>query len=130
MLIPKSPFYARTCNRASFMTAQCVSCMVDEPSHLDRIFLRALKYSIASSRGGVMRARILKCLLQKHLNTLAVANALHIDYKTSQYHLEKLLAQNLVIKNGDGYGSTYTPTFTPAQREAFEEMTRNMGESL
>jgi predicted transcriptional regulator len=96
----------------------------------DRVFARALKYSFTVSRGGIMRARILLLLLRQPSNPLVIAKALSIDYKTAAHHLEKLLQQNLVVKNGNAYGATYAPTFTPSQHEAFIRLTREMGESL
>lgn len=104
--------------------------MMNENERVDRIFLRALRYSLVATRGGIMRARILKLLLVKPLNPLALAKELAIDYKTATHHLDKLQGQNLVLKKGDGYGSVYVPTFTPAQRAAFEEIIRELGEGL
>lgn len=97
---------------------------------LDKFFLRALRLSLVASRGGVMRARILHALDAHHLNPLALAKMLSIDYKTAIYHLEKLQKQNLVLKKGEGYGAVYATTFTPEQRVAFHKIMEEMGESL
>ena len=111
---------------------QWMVCLVMEsPSQrLDTIFLRALRFSLAASRGGIMRARILRLLLQKPLNPLMVAKELTIDYKTATHHLERLQKQNMVVKKGDHYGAEYHVTFTPDQQRAFEEMVRDLGEGL
>ncbi len=98
--------------------------------HQDRVFFRALRYALMASRGGIMRARILKALLEKPLNPLMVAKILDIDYKTALYHLEKMQKQNLVVKKGNEYGAVYAATFTPDQRAAFEHLLGEMGKSL
>lgn len=103
---------------------------MDPVDRMDRIFLRAMRFALVASRGGPMRARILKELCKQPLNPLALAKEIGIDYKTATHHLEKLRQQNLVVKKGEGYGSQYHVTFTPAQRAAFEEIAKELGEAL
>lgn len=103
--------------------------MHEAPSY-DRRFLRALRLSFLASRGGAMRARIVFLLIAKPLNVQEVANALHIDYKTALYHLEKMQKEGWLLRNGNGYGSTHKVTFTPDQLAAFHALAREMGEPL
>ncbi len=98
--------------------------MLHSPVYSERIFTRALAFALSGSRGGPMRGRILVILCERPLNPLALAKTLSIDYKTALYHIEKLQKQNLLVKKGEGYGATYTPTFTPEQRVAFCEMAK------
>lgn len=97
---------------------------------LNTIFLRALRFSLVASRGGPMRARILKALCTHPMNPLALAKELGIDYKTATHHLERLQKQNLVVKRGDAYGAQYHVTFTPPQKEAFMKIVEELGEGL
>ncbi len=103
---------------------------MEKENEVDRVFLRALRFALIASRGGPMRARILKVLCAHPLNPLALAKELGIDYKTATHHLERLLKQNLVTKKGDAYGAHYHVTFTPAQRLAFEKIASELGEGL
>jgi DNA-binding MarR family transcriptional regulator len=103
---------------------------MEKENEVDRVFLRALRFALVASRGGPMRARILKELCVHPLNPLALAKELGIDYKTATHHLDRLLKQNLVTKKGDAYGAQYHVTFTPAQRVAFEKIAQELGEGL
>lgn len=96
----------------------------------EKIFMRALQYSLIASRGGVMRARILQALLTKPQNPNELSLVLRVDYKTIIHHLDMLQKQNLLVKNGQGYGSTYTPTLTTSQKEWFFHVVSKLGESL
>jgi DNA-binding MarR family transcriptional regulator len=103
---------------------------MEKENTVDRVFLRALRFSLVASRGGPMRGKILKELCVRPMNPLALAKELGIDYKTATHHLDRLLKQNLVTKKGDAYGAQYHVTFTPPQRAAFEEIVRKLGEGL
>lgn len=97
---------------------------------MDRYFLRSLRLSIIGSRGGLMRARILRQLITKPINTQMLADALQIDYKTALYHVEKMQKEGWLLKQGNDYGATYKITFTPEQLAAFDKLVQELGESL
>ncbi len=65
-----------------------------------------LWHLLAGTRGGPMRARILLAIKRRPANTRQVAQALGIDYKTAQHHLEVLLEHQIVTVQGK-YGATY-----------------------
>ena len=104
--------------------------MTSLPDRLTRIFLRALKQSLAASRGGPMRVRILRLLLAQPANPFTLSKSLGVDYKTITHHLSKLQHQQLVIRSEEKYGSHYRVTFTPSQREAFEKWLDESGKRL
>ncbi|WP_435320250.1 ArsR/SmtB family transcription factor [Haloarchaeobius sp. TZWSO28] len=74
-----------------------------------------LWWLIGGARGGRNRLRIVYALDQKPMNTNQLSNALDLDYKTVQHHLELLTENNVLMTMGDDYGKTY---FLTDQMEA------------
>jgi predicted transcriptional regulator len=76
--------------------------------YVDPRFKRLLWYLIASTKGGVNRARILDFIKSNPSNTNQLASELKVDYKTITHHL-KVLAQNglIITDNPESYGATY-----------------------
>lgn len=71
-----------------------------------------LWWLIIGSRGGLVRAEILKAL-KEHPHTAAqLAERLHLDYTTVRYHLRILGENNVVSGAGKKYGETYALTQT------------------
>ena len=68
---------------------------------------RIVYWLLVASRGGTNRIRILELLKEKPGNTKQVAEALQLDYKTVQHHLEIMLKHQLVETTGEGYGKIY-----------------------
>jgi len=72
---------------------------------------RHLKYMlgwlIAGTRGGVMRARIIRALKEKPLNANQLSDVLEKDYRTIRHHLEVLQKNRIIVSAGDRYGVTY-----------------------
>ncbi len=76
--------------------------------YVDPRFKRLLWYLIASTRGGINRARILELISSHPANANKIAQELSLDYKTIIHHLEVLSKNGLVITdNEDTYGATY-----------------------
>ena len=62
---------------------------------------------IAGTRGGVNRARIILHLHKRPYNANQLAELLKIDYKTARHHLEYLLKHDVIVQQGNGYGSVF-----------------------
>lgn len=71
---------------------------------------RLFHWMIAGTAGGVNRGRILQALIEKPRNANALANDLHLDYKTIQHHLKMLKKNQLILTQGSGYGVVYFPS--------------------
>ncbi len=54
-----------------------------------------------------MRARVLAAIRERPLNTLQLAQALHVDYTTVRHHLRVMMKNGLVVTSGEGYGKMY-----------------------
>jgi predicted transcriptional regulator len=76
--------------------------------YFDPRFKRLLWYLIASTRGGVSRAKIIGLLNSRPSNTNQIASELKLDYKTVAHHLDVLLRNGLIVtENETTYGATY-----------------------
>jgi predicted transcriptional regulator len=76
--------------------------------YVDPRFKRLLWYLIASTRGGINRARILELISSHPANANKISQELSLDYKTIIHHLDVLSKNGLVITdNKDTYGATY-----------------------
>jgi DNA-binding transcriptional ArsR family regulator len=97
--------------------------------YLDPRFKRVLWYLIASSMGGVNRAKIIDLLNSRPANANQIASELKLDYKTVLHHL-KVLAENgmIVTENKETYGATYF--LTPLMEKnypSFQEILARIG---
>lgn len=76
--------------------------------YVDPRFKRVLWYLIASTRGGINRAKILEMINLKPANAHQIAKELNLDYKTVLHHLKVLTNNGLVITDKeDSYGAAY-----------------------
>jgi len=66
-----------------------------------------LWWLIGGSRGGENRLRIVRTLHDRPRNTNQLSEALDLNYKTVQHHLEVLEENNIVTTQGDNYGKMY-----------------------
>jgi DNA-binding transcriptional ArsR family regulator len=71
---------------------------------------RVLWWLIGGSRGGRNRLRIIRTLHETPMNTNQLSNALDLDYKTIQHHLELLEENSVLTTMGADYGKTYFVT--------------------
>lgn len=69
-----------------------------------------LWYVLTGARGGENRARILRAVEERPRNANELANALDLDYTTIRHHLDVLLDNDIVEKQGEDYGAVYLPT--------------------
>ncbi len=69
---------------------------------------KLLYWLVVGSRGGANRARILMLLKERPMNTQQISDALALDYKTVQHHLDLLKKNTLLDNVGEGYGKGYT----------------------
>lgn len=69
-----------------------------------------LWHTLASSRGGANRLRIVLALEEHPRNANELADALEVDYTTVRHHLDVLDANSVVYEATEGYGAIYLPT--------------------
>jgi DNA-binding transcriptional ArsR family regulator len=81
---------------------------VEPDKPVDPRFKRLLWYLIASTRGGVNRAKIINFLSESPSNANQLSNQLKLDYKTIIHHLDVLKENSLIVTdNEESYGATY-----------------------
>jgi predicted ArsR family transcriptional regulator len=69
-----------------------------------------LWYVLTGTRGGANRARILRVIDERPRNANQIAEELDLDYTTVRHHLDVLLENDIVEKQGGDYGAVYLPT--------------------
>lgn len=93
--------------------------------YLDPRFKRLLWYLLASTRGGINRARILELINSHPANANQIAQELKLDYKTIVHHLDVLSHNGLVITDKkETYGATYF--LTPLMEKHYRSFTEIM----
>jgi DNA-binding transcriptional ArsR family regulator len=91
---------------------------------------RLLWWLIAGTRGGVNRARIINLLYERPYNANQLASLLNLDYKTVRHHIEFLMKHDVLVQQGEGYGSVFfLSTEIDANFESFEEIWAQIGKS-
>lgn len=82
-----------------------------------------LRFVFTGSRGGETRARVIREIRKRPLNTNQLAHILELDYKSISHHLRVLEKNNTIKRVGGRYGGTYhISTFLEINFEIFEEM--------
>lgn len=76
----------------------------------DRQARTLLRYLFTSTRGGPTRLRIIMMLLERPYNTHQLARGLGFDYKAIQHHMRVLERNNMVSRDGVGYGAEFRPS--------------------
>ena len=99
----------------------------DKP--VDPRFKRLLWYLIASTRGGVNRARIINFLSENPSNANQLSIQLKLDYKTIIHHLDVLKKNSLIVTdNEESYGATYfISPIIEKNYSAFKEIMATIG---
>ncbi len=91
---------------------------------------RLLWFIFAGSRGGLNRLRIISTLKKQPKNTNQLANELGLDYKAIQHHVNVLVKNNLIVKEGEKYGITFfISTFLQVNMESFDEIAKKLDKS-
>ena len=89
---------------------------------------RLLWWLIAGTRGGVNRARIINLLHKRPYNANQLAELLTLDYKTVRHHLDYLMKHEVIVQQGEGYGSVfYLSSEIDANFESFREIWVKIG---
>lgn len=68
---------------------------------------RLLWFLFAGSRGGENRIKIIDLLKERPYNMNQLAEAMKLDYKAIQHHINVLEKNNMVTKAGEKYGVLY-----------------------
>lgn len=97
--------------------------------YIDPRFKRLLWYLIASTKGGVNRARVLELLDSHPANANQIASELKLDYKTVLHHLRVLSENGLIITDAkEMYGATYFLTpLMEKNLQSFREILAKIG---
>lgn len=80
---------------------------------------RVLRYLLAGTRGGEMRARILLLIKEEPRNANRLAQDLAVDYTTVKHHLRVLLKHDVVTAEG-GYSALYF--LTDETRDSWDDL--------
>ncbi len=54
--------------------------------------------------------RIICAITEEPINTLELSKKLNLDYKTIQHNIQVLEKNNLIIREGEGYGDMFFPS--------------------
>ncbi len=85
--------------------------------------------SVAGTRGGIVRLRILLLLDKKPQNINELATELGLDYKTIQHHIRVMEKANLIKSSHKAYGNAYSVSdMLKAHKSVMHEI-RDMGKS-
>jgi predicted transcriptional regulator len=93
-------------------------------------FKRSLWNTLAGTRGGITRIRILALLRQRPYNVNQLHEKLNLDYKTIQHHIKVLTSFNIIAtEDKEKYGSMYflSPTLEK-NIYLFDEIMAKVGE--
>ncbi|RNJ26066.1 ArsR/SmtB family transcription factor [Halosegnis longus] len=71
-----------------------------------------LWYTLAGTRGGPNRIRILQALDNRPRNPNQLADHLDLNYDTIRHHLDVLADNDVIESSGDDYGAVYLPSET------------------
>jgi len=66
--------------------------------------------TLAGTRGGPNRARILRALDERPRNANQLAEELELAYNTVRYHLDVLEENSVITSSDTDYGEVYLPT--------------------
>ena len=89
---------------------------------------RLFWYLFAGARGGENRIKIIMLLKEKPYNTNKLAEAMGLDYKAIQHHLDVLTKNNLIVKQGEKYGVLFfISPYLEVNMDAFEEIFNKIG---
>ena len=89
-----------------------------------------LWYLFAGSKGGENRIKIINLLQDTPLNINRMAEALDLDYKAVQHHVDILEKNNLVSRMGEKYGIMYfVSNYLESNMDTFREIVTKINKS-
>jgi len=68
---------------------------------------RLLFWLLEGTKGGPTRIRLLMLLSKKPMNLRQLSIAAHLDYKTTEHHVQLMLKNSLLECSGNAYGKIY-----------------------
>jgi len=75
-------------------------------NHMNQVFS-----SVFTGMGGrYTRMRIICAITENPMNMLQLSKKLELDYKTIKHSIKVLETNNLIIRDGEGYGDTFFPS--------------------
>ena len=74
--------------------------------HMDKIFSSVF----TGMSGRYTRLRIICSITEDPMNTREISKKLKLDYKTIQHNIEVLEKNNLITREGEGYGDLFFPS--------------------
>ena len=74
--------------------------------HMDKIFSTVF----TGMSGRYTRLRIICSITEDPMNTREISKKLELDYKTIQHNIEVLEKNNLITREGKGYGDLFFPS--------------------
>jgi len=92
-------------------------------THLKQV----LWYLLAGTRGGPVRAQIIFLLKKKPMNMNQLSKKLKLDYKTIQHHIDILLENNVLVKQGKYGAALFLSELMDANYSDFEEIWEKVG---
>ncbi len=67
--------------------------------------------SVFTGMGGrYTRLRIICAITEKPMNTLELSKKLELDYKTIKHNIKVMETNNLIVREGEGYGDIFFPS--------------------
>ena len=75
-------------------------------SHMNEIFTSVF----TGMSGRYTRLRIICSITEIPMNTLELSKKLELDYKTIKHNIDVLEKNNLIIRQGAGYGDVFFPS--------------------
>lgn len=70
-------------------------------------FNRLVWWLLKATRGGDMRTKIMKSIMDEPKNANRIRRELGVNYRTIEHHLKVLADNTLVMSQGDRYGKIY-----------------------
>ena len=65
---------------------------------------------ILKRKGAETSIKVIELLLKRPFNNNQIAKRIDVDYNTARYHLDLLVKNDLLMKDGDKYCALYYPT--------------------
>ena len=73
--------------------------------------MKELFSSVFTGMGGrYTRMRIICAITEDPMNTLELSKKLNLDYKTIKHSIDVLEKNNLIVRQGEGYGDMFFPS--------------------